>query len=108
MKISLIAFIISLLTISASAQIERKSVAVKTDSEQTTFKKPDYKIFEHALNQANALKTESIMIGDNIDADILGAKNAGLDSIFVNHLNNEKFTEANFTAFKLKDLEAIF
>lgn len=36
MKISLIAFIISLLTISASAQIERKSVAVKTDSAQTT------------------------------------------------------------------------
>lgn len=36
MKISLIAFILSLVTISASAQIERKSVAVKTDSAQTT------------------------------------------------------------------------
>ncbi len=35
MKISLIAFILSLLTISASAQIERKSVVVKTDSAQT-------------------------------------------------------------------------
>ncbi len=36
MKIALIAFIFSLVTVSASAQIERKSVAVKPDSAQTT------------------------------------------------------------------------
>lgn len=36
MKISLIAFILSLVTVSASAQIERKPVAAKTDSAQTT------------------------------------------------------------------------
>jgi periplasmic protein CpxP/Spy len=36
MKISLIALILSFITVSASAQIERKSVAVKTDSAQTT------------------------------------------------------------------------
>ena len=35
MKILLIAFIFSLVTVSVSAQIERKSVAVKTDSAQT-------------------------------------------------------------------------
>lgn len=36
MKISIIAYILFLLTISASAQIERKTVAVKADSTQTT------------------------------------------------------------------------
>lgn len=36
MKKSLIAFILSLVTVSASAQIERKPVVVKTDSAQTT------------------------------------------------------------------------
>ncbi len=36
MKIPVIAFILSLVTISASAQIERKSVVVKADSAQTT------------------------------------------------------------------------
>ena len=36
MKIPLIAFIFSLVTVSASAQIERKPVVVKTDSAQTT------------------------------------------------------------------------
>ena len=35
MKISLIAFIFSLVTYSASAQIERKPVAIKKDSSQT-------------------------------------------------------------------------
>ena len=36
MKTPLIAFVFSLVTVSASAQIERKPVAVKTDSAQTT------------------------------------------------------------------------
>jgi Spy/CpxP family protein refolding chaperone len=36
MKISLIAFILLLVTVSASAQIERKSVVVKADSTQAT------------------------------------------------------------------------
>ena len=36
MKISFIAFIVSLFTISVSAQIERKSVVVKTDAAQLT------------------------------------------------------------------------
>lgn len=36
MKKSLIAFILSLVTVSTSAQIERKPVVVKTDSAQTT------------------------------------------------------------------------
>ena len=35
MKISLIAFILSLVTLSASAQIERKPVIIKTDSAKT-------------------------------------------------------------------------
>jgi Spy/CpxP family protein refolding chaperone len=42
MKISLIAFILSLVTISASAQIERKPVVIKADSTQTTGN--DYKV----------------------------------------------------------------
>ena len=36
MKISVIAFILSLVTLSASAQIERKPVVLKADSTQTT------------------------------------------------------------------------
>lgn len=53
-------------------------------SEDAGVKKPNPIIFEYALNQAKASSKESIMIGDNWEADIMGAKNAGLDVIFCN------------------------
>ena len=53
-------------------------------SEQVGVKKPNPLIFEFALKEANAQANESIMIGDNWEADIMGAKNAGLDVIYCN------------------------
>jgi putative hydrolase of the HAD superfamily len=47
------------------------------------------------------------MIGDNLDADIEGAVNAGMDSVFVNHLNEEKQSPSTYTIYHLKDLELI-
>ncbi|HSZ24824.1 MAG TPA: YjjG family noncanonical pyrimidine nucleotidase [Cytophagaceae bacterium] len=57
------------------------------ESEVCGFMKPDKRIFEYALNLSNATVKESIMIGDDFHADILGAKNMGLDQIFVNRTN---------------------
>ena len=51
-------------------------------SEQVKAQKPSRAIFEYAVKSANARKFESIMIGDNIDADIQGAKNFGIDQIY--------------------------
>lgn len=56
-----------------------------TNSEMVGVKKPNPKIFNHALNLANAMPEESIMIGDNYEADILGALNIGLDAICFNY-----------------------
>ena len=53
-------------------------------SEDAGVKKPNPIIFEYALAQADANSHESIMIGDNWEADIMGAKNAGLDVIYCN------------------------
>jgi len=53
-------------------------------SEDAGVKKPNPIIFEYALTQAKAISSESIMIGDNWEADIMGAKNAGLDVIYCN------------------------
>jgi putative hydrolase of the HAD superfamily len=50
-------------------------------SEKAGVKKPDAKIFEYALEQANAKIDESIMIGDDPEVDILGAKNIGMDQV---------------------------
>lgn len=47
-------------------------------------KKPSKQIFEYALQLAQAHRHESIMIGDNLQTDIEGAKNAQIDHIFFN------------------------
>ena len=52
-----------------------------TNSEMVGVKKPNPKIFNFALNQANAKSHESIMIGDSLEADIEGAKHVGMSAI---------------------------
>lgn len=59
-----------------------------TNSEMVGVKKPNPKIFHFALNLAGATKENSIMIGDNYEADILGALNIGLDAICFNYHNS--------------------
>ncbi len=61
--------------------------ATVTNSEMVGVKKPNPKIFKHALNAAKANKENSIMIGDNYEADILGALNFGVDAICYNYHN---------------------
>lgn len=56
-----------------------------TNSEMVGVKKPNPKIFNHALNLANANIENSIMIGDNLEADIMGALDIGLDAICFNY-----------------------
>lgn len=58
-----------------------------TNSEAAGHKKPHENIFKHALTSANASKTESIMIGDSIEADVLGAMNFGIKAVFFNPAN---------------------
>ncbi|MBO0948853.1 YjjG family noncanonical pyrimidine nucleotidase [Fibrella forsythiae] len=47
-------------------------------------KKPNPRIFEYALQATGATVAESLMLGDNYEADILGAKAVGLDTVFYN------------------------
>ena len=56
-------------------------------SEEAGVKKPNPKVFEYALEKANTNASSSIMIGDNIEADIEGAINCGIRAI---HYNSEK------------------
>lgn len=55
-----------------------------TNSEAAGHKKPHENIFKHALTCANASKTESIMIGDSFEADVLGAINFGINAVYFN------------------------
>ena len=60
-----------------------------TNAEMAGVKKPNPIIFDHALKIANAQSQESIMIGDNYEADVLGAMNVGYDAIFFNYRNDQ-------------------
>jgi putative hydrolase of the HAD superfamily len=76
-------------------------------SEASNSLKPHKEIFDYALSQSGASVAESIMIGDNQDADIQGGINAGMDTIFVNHLNAETRVKPTYTIYHLKELENI-
>ena len=56
-----------------------------TNSEMAGVKKPNQKIFQLAINKAKTDFNSSIMIGDNIEADINGALNVGMDAILFNY-----------------------
>lgn len=56
-----------------------------TNSEMVGVKKPNPKMFHFALDLAQASTENSIMIGDNYEADVLGALNMGLDAICFNY-----------------------
>lgn len=54
-------------------------------SEKAGFKKPDGRIFLYAFQKTGAKPSESILIGDDPEADIQGAQMAGMDQIWVKH-----------------------
>ncbi|MFM8806243.1 MAG: YjjG family noncanonical pyrimidine nucleotidase [Sphingomonadales bacterium] len=74
--------------------------------------KPKPEIFMYALQQAGTTPEHSIMIGDTIEVDIEGAKNAGIDQIHVNHLGPEKIALSDgsyptHTVFSLQEMMKI-
>ena len=77
-------------------------------SEGSNSLKPDKQIFEYALSKAGATVAESIMIGDTLDVDILGAMNAGMDQVHVNYNDEDQDLQPTYTVTSLKQLEDIF
>lgn len=58
-------------------------------SEVVQSQKPAKEIFEFALKSANAKKSNSIMIGDDWEIDILGAVNYGIDAVYLTSIKSE-------------------
>ena len=71
--------------------------------------KPDPRIFHHAIESSSAEFDESIMIGDDFEADILGAKNVGMDQIFFKkEPTDHELSQATYTISHLEELRSIF
>ncbi len=77
-------------------------------SEIVGINKPDPRIFKHALDNGQAEKEHAVMIGDNLDADVRGAKNAGLEAIFFNPGERDKPEDVEYMIVDLKELQEIF
>ncbi|MEI7677748.1 MAG: HAD-IA family hydrolase, partial [Bacteroidales bacterium] len=66
--------------------------------------KPDKRIFEHALQLNGANASETIMIGDSYEADILGAQNAGIDQIYFRYSKTNPNQRATFTVDSIREI----
>ncbi len=54
---------------------------ITTFSNELRIRKPDPRIFLHTLNQIKSLPMNSVHVGDMLELDVLGAKNAGMISV---------------------------
>ncbi len=70
--------------------------------------KPDKGIFEHALSLMSLDKDEAIMVGDNLNTDILGANRAGIKSVWINREEKERNeVEPTYEIRELSDLYGV-
>jgi putative hydrolase of the HAD superfamily len=67
--------------------------------------KPDRRIFEHALERASTTAATSLMVGDNLECDVLGAYNAGIDQVYFNPAQRRHSAEVTYEISCLSELK---
>jgi len=77
-----------------------------TTSEEVQIYKPKTKIFQVALNKAGCQGKESIIVGDSYKKDIVGGKNMGMTTIWINKFSGDD-TDNDKADFVVKDLKEI-
>ena len=76
-------------------------------SEHSGHLKPDPRMFAHALARTGATAPESLMIGDNLECDVLGAYNAGIDQVYFNPARRGHRMQITHEISCLSELKAI-
>jgi putative hydrolase of the HAD superfamily len=76
-------------------------------SEEAGCNKPQKEIFLFAIENASAVISECIMIGDDLEVDVQGAQDAGMDSVFVNLENIVHNKSINYEVKSLAELRNI-
>ena len=77
-------------------------------SEDACIQKPHKGIFDFALKNTNSRRSESLMIGDSWEADIIGAYNSKIDQLWLNPegLPTKGFTPT-YTVGNLEEIKRI-
>ncbi len=73
-------------------------------SEHSGHLKPDPRMFAHALARTGATAAESLMVGDNLECDVLGAYNSGIDQVYFNPDKRRHFAETTYEISSLDEL----
>ncbi len=76
-------------------------------AEECGMSKPNKDIFDFLIAKAGATTGNSIMIGDDLLADVLGAKNAGLDHVYYNRHNEPHNEQIMYEINDLLELKGI-
>lgn len=76
-------------------------------SENSNSMKPKPEIFHFALDATKANAADSIMIGDALEIDVLGAKTVGMQQVFFNPNKIEHNEKPTYEIFCLSELKQI-
>jgi putative hydrolase of the HAD superfamily len=76
-------------------------------SEDVGQNKPSPAIFKHSLDSANAKATDSVMIGDDYEVDVVGAQNYGMYGILFDPENSFKHFQEQHRIQSLNELPGL-
>lgn len=76
-------------------------------SQRAGNKKPTKEIFEFALKEAGHQSADAVMIGDNLLTDIVGARSAGIDTIYFNPAGASHQERVTFEIKSLQELRGL-
>ena len=74
-------------------------------SEAAGYEKPDQRIYIEALRDAGCKPEEAIMVGDNTEKDLVGAKNVGMKTVWVK--KNRGIGKADYKIKNLRELPKV-
>ena len=76
-------------------------------SDRIGVNKPEAKIFLAAMTEAGATRKDSLMIGDNLLADIIGAKKVGMDQVYFNPKKEKHQQKVTYEITNLSELKVL-
>lgn len=89
-------------------KLEKSSILpffdVIISSEEIGVNKPDPRIFQHAMAAADTRPQHSVMIGDDMNVDVMGAERAGMHGI---HFDPKKQLSRKKSDFRIHDLNEL-
>lgn len=76
-------------------------------SERAKARKPDAEVFQLAMLEAGTQPADSLMIGDDLDSDIIGARNVWMDQVYYNPERLKHEEDITHEITNLRELKTI-